>query len=248
MGTGRWPIPIFVGELGVDNAAPRLDRMLWLSWVRMASEGFGFSWAHWNMYESSNSSKGMGPWTDAEKWNPDLRRFDADPLEALIGRYHFSQPATAASPARVDSVLLPRAGHYLLSLRYSCDVDMEVSITHSAVAGSHIVQLVATGGSWAVTAQNIASYGGEDVTLEISHTQPSHELRLDWAWYTLINLAAPVSPSLPPLPPQLPALPPGVCALPAKCTLSAEQFGMLCTCRYEWTGHNACPGVRMECR
>ena len=102
MGTGRWPIPIFVGELGVDNAAARLDRMLWLSWVRMASEGFGFSWAHWNMYESSNSSKGMGPWTDAEKWNPDLRRFDADPLEALIGRYHFSQPATAASVTRTS--------------------------------------------------------------------------------------------------------------------------------------------------
>ena len=44
------PLPVYLGEFGVDNAAPPTDRKRWLAMVRMEAEARDFSWAHWNMY------------------------------------------------------------------------------------------------------------------------------------------------------------------------------------------------------
>jgi alpha-galactosidase len=59
----------------------------------MAAEQHGFASAHWNMYNNEDSSKGMGPWTTAERDNPSLRTFDTDPAEALITRYEAEEGA-----------------------------------------------------------------------------------------------------------------------------------------------------------
>ena len=60
----------------------------------MQAEKRGFSWAHWNMYQNQNSSKGMGPWIFSEQiQNPEQRSFDA-PLEALVGHYEFEDGTT----------------------------------------------------------------------------------------------------------------------------------------------------------
>ncbi len=83
------PLPLYLGEFGVDNEADLHgnDRKKWLSWIRLQAEACGMSWAHWNMYQNTPTAKGMGPWTNTEKNNPSTRIFDADPVEALIGRY-----------------------------------------------------------------------------------------------------------------------------------------------------------------
>lgn len=58
------PLPIYQGEFGVDNIVDDFnngDRKRWLSWVRLQCEKRGYSWAHWNMYNNSSNSKGLGP-------------------------------------------------------------------------------------------------------------------------------------------------------------------------------------------
>lgn len=90
------PLPIYLGEFGVDNEADNhhMDRKKWLSWIRIQAEKRNFSWAHWNMYQNTDSSKGMGPWGwnyYQTQWPNSMytRSFDEDPVEALIGRYEF---------------------------------------------------------------------------------------------------------------------------------------------------------------
>jgi len=79
------PLPIYLGEYGVDNEAPRADRKRWLCWIRMQAEKRGFSTALWNMY--SLTSKGIGPWTSEQKNDPSTRYFEEDMVEALMTRY-----------------------------------------------------------------------------------------------------------------------------------------------------------------
>ena len=146
---GTEPLPLYLGEFGVDNEADlhTTDRKRWLSWIRMQAEARGMSWAHWNMYQNEPTSKGMGPWTSTEINNPDQRRFDADPLEALIGRYEFEAgsrgggveyhdanagftgtgyaafPATTgvAVWARVDGIYIPKDSTYSVRIHYAAD-------------------------------------------------------------------------------------------------------------------------------
>lgn len=78
-------LPVYLGEYGVDNEAPRADRKRWLCWIRMQAEERGFSTALWNMY--SLTSKGIGPWTTKEKNDPSTRYFEEDMVDVLMTRY-----------------------------------------------------------------------------------------------------------------------------------------------------------------
>lgn len=146
------PLPIYLGEFGVDNEADdwNNDRKKWLSWIRMQAEKRDFSWAHWNMYQNQNSSKGMGPWIFSEQiQNPEQRSFDADPLEALIGHYEFedgtrgggvsvatdepgykgtgyaSFPIGAGTGiwARAESIYIPKNDTYAVKIHYASGSD-----------------------------------------------------------------------------------------------------------------------------
>ena len=181
---GTDPLPVYLGEFGVDNEADNWnhDRERWLSWISMQAEARRFSWAHWNMYNNSDSSKGMGPWTTNERNNPSLRTFDAAPLEALIGLYEFESGATgggvsasadfpgysgtgyATYPAatgvavwaRADGIYVPATGTYRVEIHYACDTDRTVRL----VTGAQVLNDVtfpSTGGfdSWATLAVEI---------------------------------------------------------------------------------------------
>ncbi len=147
---GTEPLPLYLGEFGVDNEADlhTSDRKRWLSWIRLQAEARGISWAHWNMYQNTPSSKGMGPWTHTELYNPTRRRFDADPVEALIGRYEFEEGSRgggvsyvsvhagftgagyASFPtdtgvavwARVDGIYVPRDDTYTVQIHYATEM------------------------------------------------------------------------------------------------------------------------------
>jgi endoglucanase len=146
------PLPVYLGEFGVDNEADSFstDRKKWLSWIRMQAEKRGFSWAHWNMYQNQNSSKGMGPWVYSEQIvNPEQRSFDAEPLEALVGHYEFENGTTgggvsiandepgykgtgyASFPAstgtavwaRAESIYIPKDDTYAVKIHYASASD-----------------------------------------------------------------------------------------------------------------------------
>ena len=164
---GTEPLPVYLGEFGVDNEADNWhdDRERWLSWVRMQAEAHGFSWAHWNMYQNTDSSKGMGPWTDTEKNDPSTRYFDASPLEALVGHYEFedgsfgggtmaatTQPGFSGSGytvfpettgvgvwARAEDLYVPATGTYRLRINYSSISDRTVRLVTAIDGSNHAV-------------------------------------------------------------------------------------------------------------
>lgn len=169
------PLPIYLGEFGVDNAAPEGDRTRWLSWIRMQAEARGFSWAHWNMYNNSSNSKGMGPWTTTQRDDPTTRSFDAAPLEGLVGLYQFeggtmgggsavsnSEPGYSGSGyitfpqttglgvwARVDSVFIPKSGSYMAEIHYACAEDRTVRVvTNTEVMTNVVFPATGSSGSW----------------------------------------------------------------------------------------------------
>lgn len=79
------PLPVYLGEYGVDNQAPAVDRKRWLCWIRMQAEKREFATALWNMY--SLTSKGIGPWTNEQKKDPTTRYLQEDMVEVLMTRY-----------------------------------------------------------------------------------------------------------------------------------------------------------------
>lgn len=151
---GTTPLPIYLGEFGVDNGAPAADRKKWLSWIRMQAEAHGMSWAHWNMYNNTDTAKGMGPWTTTEKNNPEMRYFDTDPVEALVGRYEFENGTkggeTAFSSdyagytgmgytsfstnsgvgtwARAENIYIPTNGTYAVKIHYASVADRDLRL------------------------------------------------------------------------------------------------------------------------
>jgi aryl-phospho-beta-D-glucosidase BglC (GH1 family) len=160
------PLPIYLGEFGVDNEADLhgTDRKKWLSWIRMQAEAHSMSWAHWNMYQNQATSKGMGPWTSTEINNPDQRYFDADPVEALIGRYEFEDGSKgggvatdtthagytgtgyAAFPAgagvsiwaRVDGLYIPTNGTYTVQIHYASETAKDLRLVSRNDLGTTI--------------------------------------------------------------------------------------------------------------
>jgi hypothetical protein len=147
-------IPILLGEYGVDNAAPSSERLRWLSWIRLMAEERGFATSHWNMYNDAAASKGMGPWTTAEKNDPSLRYFHADVVEVMLMRYeaedgilsggvavdttvpgytgtgYVTYPASVGPTVyvSVDSMYIPRDDAYTVKVAYASDVDRDVTI------------------------------------------------------------------------------------------------------------------------
>jgi hypothetical protein len=172
---GTDPLPILLGEYGVDNGAPSVDRLRWLSWIRLMAEARGFATSHWNMYNDSAASKGMGPWTTAEKNDPTLRYFHADVVEAMLMRYeaeggilsggvsidttvpgytgtgYVTYPGGVGANVyvSVDSMYIPRDDTYTVKIAYATDVDRDVTIqTWDDLGGlveSKIVTLPSTG-------------------------------------------------------------------------------------------------------
>ena len=154
------PLPIYMGEFGVDNEADNhhTDRKKWLSWIRMQAEKRDFSWAHWNMYQNTATAKGMGPWSwqyytsNANQQLP--RYFDADPVEALVGRYEFedgsrggnvqntnqyagySGTSYASYPtnlgwgvfAQIDDIFIPKDDTYKIKILYSSEQDRTLRV------------------------------------------------------------------------------------------------------------------------
>ena len=147
------PLPIYMGEFGVDNEADNhhSDRKKWLSWIRMQAEKRDFSWAHWNMYQNTPASKGMGPWSGqyyTSNLNQKLpRSFDADPVEALVGRYEFEDGSRGGNVqytneyagfsgtgyahyptnlgwgvfAQIDDIFIPKDDTYKIKIFYASD-------------------------------------------------------------------------------------------------------------------------------
>jgi len=164
---GTSPLPLYLGEFGVDNGAPEPDRKKWLSWIRMQAEARDISWAHWNMYINTVKSKGMGPWSNYLKNNPQLRSFDPDPVEALIGRYEvedgsvsggvttqsdnagFTGTGYAAFPAsvgdavwaRVDGIYIPRSGIYTAQIHYASETNSSLRLVSYNDIGTTIQTL-----------------------------------------------------------------------------------------------------------
>ena len=142
----------------------------------MQAEARGISWAHWNMYQNSVTSKGMGPWTSTEINNPDQRYFDADPVEALIGRYEFEEGSKGGSVststnyagytgtgyraftattgvgewARVDGIYIPTNGTYTVKIHYAADTASDLRLVSrndtTTVQTLNNVTFPATGG------------------------------------------------------------------------------------------------------
>ncbi len=149
------PLPIFLGEYGVDNGAPSADRLRWLSWIHLMAEERGFSTSHWNMYNDNPAAKGIGPWTTLEKNDPSMRYFHADPVEAIHMRYEVEEgilaggvainstvseftgsgyviyPAASIGSsvsATIDSVYIPRGDNYSVKVSYASDIARDMTI------------------------------------------------------------------------------------------------------------------------
>ena len=148
------PLTVYLGEFGVDNDAPVADRLNWLSWVVMAAESEGFSWAHWQMYNNTATAKGMGPWTSTEINNPALRTFDSNVVNALITFYEveagnqfngvavestnsgFTGNGYITFPANDfgggvfanQTIFIPRQDTYALTFRYASDIARNINI------------------------------------------------------------------------------------------------------------------------
>jgi hypothetical protein len=94
------PLPIYLGEFGVDNGAPVSSREEWIEWVAQVAVDYGFSMAHWNMYKNTADSKGMGPWTTTEINDPTQRTFDSNIVTALMAG---KTPSGIVRPTIVDT-------------------------------------------------------------------------------------------------------------------------------------------------
>jgi hypothetical protein len=170
------PLPIYMGEFGVDNFALEADRKRWLARIRMAAENHGFAAAHWNMYQNSDSAKGMGPWGSTYINNPGLRSFDAAPAEALITRYEAEEatlsggvvssadqpgfsgsgyaaypPATGANIYCEVNGYIPTDGGYIVEIHYAAAFATTLTLTTlnntAATVDSQAVLFPATGGA-----------------------------------------------------------------------------------------------------
>lgn len=91
------PLPVYCGEYGVDNGAPAADRTRWLWWIRMMCEERGFSNSIWNLYGDNPTSKGMGPWTSAQKADPSARYLNQNVLIPYCNRYEGEQAEITGS-------------------------------------------------------------------------------------------------------------------------------------------------------
>ncbi len=135
------PMPIYCGEYGIDNGAPKPDRTRWLWWIRMMSEERSFSHSIWNLYDDSETSKGLGPWTDTEKADPTTRTLNQGVLDSYRNRYemesgqYFGDISTvekegssgngtamfygsSGDSLKLSNIYIARSGSYELTLRY----------------------------------------------------------------------------------------------------------------------------------
>ena len=160
---GTDPLPVYLGEFGVDNAAPPTDRKRWLAMVRMEAEARDFSWAHWNMYGDGSSHKGMGPWTSTQVQDPSSRSFQPETVEAMTVRYQSEDgllvggvASASLSPGFTGSgyllyskangddvyseheVYIPSDDNYLVNLRYTCPTACELTLIAFDLDGTEI--------------------------------------------------------------------------------------------------------------
>lgn len=145
------PLPVYLGEYGVDNQAPEADRKRWLCWIRMQAEKRGFSTALWNMY--SLTSKGIGPWTREQKEDPSTRYLQEDVVDVLMTRYEAEEGEYTSDltlntsfqgysgEGAVDyrscqdnnnlmfrGVYIPRNDKYIITIRYRNDGQDDLSV------------------------------------------------------------------------------------------------------------------------
>ena len=185
------PLPVYLGEFGVDNEADNWneDRERWLSWVRMQAEARGFSWAHWNMYNNSDGSKGMGPWTLAERNDPSLRTFDVAPLEALTGFYEFEDGSVFSEMGAFTRD--EATGTYRVRIHYASAVDRTVRlVTAAQVLNNVLFPATGSADSWSTLEVDIlfngsTSAGIDNESLKIVAT-PDSGPALDW-----VHISAP---------------------------------------------------------
>ncbi len=135
------PLPLYLGEFGVDNVSPPADLKRWLFWVRVQAEKRGYATAVWNMYSPDGSGKGIGPWGTSQKNDPSTRYLRQEPVEALMTLYEAEEGSLAGSAVTGDiskgysgngyvsfngtegavtlnSVYCPKNGSYELYIRY----------------------------------------------------------------------------------------------------------------------------------
>ncbi len=146
------PLPVYLGEFGVDNICHQADLKRWLFWVRVQAEKRGYASAVWNMYSPEGSGKGIGPWGSSQKDDPSTRYLRKDPVEALMTRYELEEGsltgdavadsdvagfsgtgyvrfAGTEGSVSLGSVYLPKSGTYELYMRYQNPSAGEQSLT-----------------------------------------------------------------------------------------------------------------------
>jgi endoglucanase len=189
---GVVPLPIYMGEFGCDNKAPQPDRMRWISWLRFMAEERGFSWAHWNMYRDDDASKGMGPWNSLEKTDPSKRSFQAYMVEGLLTHYEAEEGAFSGGTAAASDGLgysgtgyvsfpagavgsdvhvtvacyVPRDDSYAAVIRYSSDVDRELTFQTLDYTGG----LIQERGVIFPTTGGLSDWASTSVTCDFSAT------------------------------------------------------------------------------
>ncbi len=135
------PLPLYLGEFGVDNVSPSADLKRWLFWVRVQAEKRGYATAVWNMYSPDGSGKGIGPWGTSQKKDPSTRYLRKDPVEALMTLYESEEGSLSGSTmtdnasegysgtgyvsytgtegaVTMNSVYCPKNGSYEMYIRY----------------------------------------------------------------------------------------------------------------------------------
>lgn len=173
------PLPLYLGEFGADTMidTKTTDRKKWLSWVRMQAEARDMSWAHWTMYSRKPGGKGIGPWTSLEQNQPSARSFDADPVEALIGRYDIEN-------GQVESIYIPKIDSYTVQIHYASDEPRIVQLESRNDSGSTVQKISeqlfpATGGRWQTLDIPVNFEAGEFASLFVAFS-PDEGVKLGW--------------------------------------------------------------------
>ena len=204
------PLPIYDGEYGIDNGAPAEDRLRWLWWVRMMNEERGFSQSLWNLYSDGESSKGFGPWTNAEINDPYLRYLDQTVMVPYRNRYEaeagtldgeFIVEARAdcsgdsvvtafhgqlGDMIELDNVYMGRGGEYDATLRYQNrgSETAQIILTSYTDTGefydSVIVQLLPSGEQWIAATLSLNFQAGSNNKVTIDLNSKFSALIFDY--------------------------------------------------------------------
>ena len=160
------PLPVYLGEFGVNKSAPPDDRAKWLWWVKTVSEQMGFSNSIWNLYSKNLTTKGLGPWNSLQQNDPASRYLDQYIVDPYRSRYEgekgemtgnfMTEPWEGSSDDTLvstynglpgDLIILPgiyiaRSGEYDITVRFQNNDTGSVFVSLTSIANSQPVDSV----------------------------------------------------------------------------------------------------------